>query len=466
MLLFMAAMSFIACSSDDDTSVRVASVMVTGSKNQLEIGESLQLSATVSPSDATNKSVSWSTSDASIATVSSSGLVKAVSTGSATITATAQDGSGVKGVFAITIEKAVHVTSVTISGSKKQLVVGESLQLSATVSPLDATEKSVSWSTNDASVATVSSSGLVEAVNAGSVTITATAQDGSGIKDTYDITIEDIKIMAITVTGDTKQINAGEFLKLYTLILPSDATNKSVTWSTSKSSVATVSSSGLVKAIKGGSATITASAEDGSCVKGTYEVTVKEYEYVDLGLSVKWAAYNVGANSPEGYGDYFAWGEKTTKTTYNWSTYKWCNGIYNTMTKYCTLSIDGTVDKKTTLDIADDAAHANWGGSWRMPTKAEQEELRTKCTWTRTYQGGVYGYKVTSKKNANSIFLPAAGYRSDGVLSYAGYYGYYWSSSLYESDSNGAYDLYFNSGNVNRGPYYRFNGLSVRGVCP
>lgn len=190
------------------------------------------------------------------------------------------------------------------------------------------------------------------------------------------------------------------------------------------------------------------------------------HEYVDLGLSVKWATMNVGASKPEDYGDYFAWGETTTKTTYDWSTYKWCNGSESTMTKYCTSSDYGIVDNKTTLELTDDAARANWGGSWRMPTTAEQDELRNNCTWTWTTQGGVNGYKVTSKTNGNFIFLPAAGFRGGGSLDDAGSGGYYWSSSLGESYSFGAYYLSFSSDNVSWYYGLRGDGQSVRAVCP
>ena len=189
------------------------------------------------------------------------------------------------------------------------------------------------------------------------------------------------------------------------------------------------------------------------------------HEYVDLGLSVKWATCNVGASKPEEYGDYFAWGETEPKDYYDWSTYKWCNGSYYTQTKYCTNSSYGTVDNKTTLDLSDDAARANWGGNWRMPTHEEQEELRTQCTWIWTTQNGVYGYKVTSKKNGNSIFLPAAGYRVDSSLYLAGSYGNYWSSSLYTGYPRSAYDLSFDSGIVGWGNYSRCIGFTVRPVC-
>ena len=189
------------------------------------------------------------------------------------------------------------------------------------------------------------------------------------------------------------------------------------------------------------------------------------HEYVDLGLSVKWATCNVGASKPEEYGDYFAWGETTTKSTYNWRTYKWCNGTEYTQTKYCNDSFYGRVDNKTVLDKADDAAAVNWGGNWRMPTYEEISELRTKCTWTWTSQNGVKGYKVTSKSNGNSIFLPAAGCRDDISLRSAGSKGLYWSSLLHTEYPTNAYELYFGSDHLGLSSYTRYDGYSVRPVC-
>lgn len=193
------------------------------------------------------------------------------------------------------------------------------------------------------------------------------------------------------------------------------------------------------------------------------------HEYVDLGLpsGLLWATCNVGANSPEEYGDYFAWGEtegyNSGKNYYDWSTYKWCNGTYTSMTKYCTDSYYGSVDNKTVLKLADDAARANWGGSWRMPTREEQDELRNNCTWTWTTQNGVNGCKVTGP-NGNSIFLPAAGDRLNSSLDDAGSYGYYWSSSLSTDNSSSAYSLGFHSDLVFWSYGYRLYGLSVRPV--
>ena len=200
--------------------------------------------------------------------------------------------------------------------------------------------------------------------------------------------------------------------------------------------------------------------------------TENGYGYVDLGLSVKWATCNVGANNPEDYGDYFAWGETEPKDVYYWSTYKYCNRDYDLLTKYCNKSSygnNGFTDNKTQLELSDDAARVNWGGAWRMPTDAEWTELREQCTWTWTTQNGKNGYKVTSKKSGytnNSIFLPAAGYRDDSSLDYAGSYGGYWSSSLDTDDPRSAWYVYFYSSNVNRNYGSRYGGRSVRPVCP
>ena len=182
------------------------------------------------------------------------------------------------------------------------------------------------------------------------------------------------------------------------------------------------------------------------------------HEYVDLGLSVKWATCNVGASSPEEYGNYYAWGETTTKTEYNSSncpTY----GLTNSQ-----LQSQGYIDSEGNLTAQYDAARANWGGDWRMPTYDELNELRTQCTWTWTTQNGVNGYKVTSKGNSNYIFLPAAGCRYGSSLTNAGGYGWYWSSTPDEGNSDYAYYLCIFSFNLYMYNYNRINGQSVRPV--
>ena len=176
---------------------------------------------------------------------------------------------------------------------------------------------------------------------------------------------------------------------------------------------------------------------------------------------MKWATCNVGADSPTDYGGYYAWGETDEKEYYDWSTYKWCKGSESSLTKYCTNSSNGTVDKKTILDPEDDVAHVKWGGSWRMPTKAEVEELCSKCTWTWTSLNGIKGYKVTGP-NGNSIFLPAAGYRKDTDMTLRGLYAYYWTSTLF--DNIKAYCLDFYEGDFSRDSSFRHWGRNVRPV--
>ena len=198
----------------------------------------------------------------------------------------------------------------------------------------------------------------------------------------------------------------------------------------------------------------------------TYSPASNGHEAVDLGLpsGLKWASYNVGATKPEEYGGYYAWGETEEKSDYDWDTYKYCHGTYDSMTKYCTDSRYGTVDNKTTLEPADDVATVKWGGAWRMPTIEEQDELRNNCTWTWTTLNGVNGYRVTGP-NGKSIFLPAAGYRDGTEVYDRGSHSLYWSSSLGISGCNDAYNLNLNSGNYAWGCSYRIFGSMVRPVC-
>ena len=217
--------------------------------------------------------------------------------------------------------------------------------------------------------------------------------------------------------------------------------------------------------------------------------TENGHDYVDLGLTsgTKWATANVGASKPQDYGNYYAWGETSTKETYDWETYKYGTYDYD---DYSKLTKYNPSDSKTTLDLSDDAAYVNWGGKWRMPTKAQQDELRNECywVWTGSYNNSnVKGYIVYKAKTSSDkgkkiyltgapsssyslsdahIFLPAAGYRNNGVLIYAGSYGEYWSSSLYDYPIS-AWRVYFFSDGVS---YYRYDdrcyGQSVRAVIP
>ena len=204
---------------------------------------------------------------------------------------------------------------------------------------------------------------------------------------------------------------------------------------------------------------------DGALMDGEKtEVLIPQYA-VDLGLpsGTFWADRNVGADAPEAYGDYFAYGETEPKDVYGWNSYKWCYGSKNTQHKYCTSGTYGIVDGKTMLEPDDDAAYVNMGSEWCIPTSAEWVELFDNCIQNWTIQNGVGGRKLISKHNGNSIFLPAAWYSGGGSNSTT--LGVYWSSSLNEENSSQASALYFHSGvwycSYNRD---RYIGQSVRAV--
>lgn len=203
---------------------------------------------------------------------------------------------------------------------------------------------------------------------------------------------------------------------------------------------------------------------------GTSGVFKSLPEAINMGLpsGLKWASFNIGANKAEDFGDYYAWGETTTKTKYDWSTYKWCRGSYTSLTKYNSYSSQGTVDGKKLLDPADDVARSKWGGSWRMPTHDDINELINNCSAEWTTQNGVAGCKLVSKKNGNSLFFPAGGCREDASISYCGEYVFCWTSSRRPSSTvcEEAINLWCtDDGNAFDSIENRCLGMNVRPVC-
>lgn len=311
---------------------------------------------------------------------------------------------------------------------------------------------------------------------------------GRSIRPVYG---EFISVESVSLNKPSLSLLAGSTEQLTVSISPGNATEKTVTWISNNTSVATVSSDGVVTAVSAGTAIITAWASDGVHF-ATCDVTVRKQapvpEAVDLGLpsGLKWASFNLGASAPEEYGDYYAWGEtepyynnlnpliwkEEKEAGYNWPSYKWCMGSDYTLTKYCTDSsrgYNGFTDSETVLLMDDDAANTALGGKWRMPTDAEWSELRENCTWTFTQLYGVNGTMATSKKNGNSIFLPNAGCFDEYVCSTYSEAGHYWSASLYINSPRYAWLIEFFSNGVsfdmNRGATRRCYGLSIRPVC-
>ena len=198
---------------------------------------------------------------------------------------------------------------------------------------------------------------------------------------------------------------------------------------------------------------------DGSTQPGSYEA-------IDLGLpsGLKWASCNIGATQPEQPGSYFAWGETQPKQIYDWDTYKWCNGTDSIMTKYVTNSEFGHVDNLNVLQPEDDAAHVNWGGAWRMPTKDEFDELIHKCKWTLiSMDNGSNVFQVTGP-NGNSIMLPIGGYKNGGLLSSLNKYGNYWTSNLRPVYNNNAISADMVDKNIDWMYHTRQEGYNIRPV--
>lgn len=305
-------------------------------------------------------------------------------------------------------------------------------------------------------------------------------------------------ISGVSIAPGSLVLAVGMTRHLVARFVPEDADNPKVTWSSGNPGVATVAKDGTVTAVSLGEAAITVKTIDGG-LTATCTVTVKHEselapQAVDLGLpsGVKWANMNVGATSPEDPGDYFAWGETEPyylpghaldnpctdwkpgkEDGYYWTSYRWCNGSYDSLNKYNDSYSSGpTVDNLAVLTAGDDAASVVMGDGWRMPTRAEWEELRNPqmCYWDCTQINGVPGYSVTSYITGNYIFLPAAGCRDEDRISNPateGLFGQYWSSTLAEDQWN-AYSLFFVDVSSGGGIFVhsngRYYGYSVRAV--
>ena len=347
--------------------------------------------------------------------------------------------------------------AIRLNKNELTLEKGANEILSVSFTPSNVTDKTLTWVSSNKSITEVND-GNVIAVGAGNTEIIVKHGD---LTDKCTVMVV-ISAKSIALNRDSIELEVGCSEDLTATVWPSNTTDK-IEWSSSAKDVVMVED-GVVTAVAPGVASITARAGFQAAI---CKVVVKEpfkIGPVDLGLSVKWANANLGADSEEAYGDYYAWGEVETKEDFSLATYKWWDGSY--LTKYNTRSSNGAIDNETILDPEDDAAHVILGGSWRMPTYAEWIELIDNCTIEWTTENEVEGIRVTSKTNDNSIFLPAAGLRSGTDFIYVGINGYYWSSSLsYSGNPLYAWYLNLNGGNPdmsNGGG--RVSGHSIRPV--
>lgn len=458
--------------------VRNNTVSVTGitlDKTTLEmnIGETAQLTATVLPENATDKTVTWSSTNDRVASVSN-GLVVAQSAGEAVITAKAGNatatctvvvGSGSGG--STTVESAsVNPSSVTLQLNEEQV-------LTLVTVPADV-EVTIWWESANQYIANVQMISKMQAkvtgVSVGQTTITVHAGDKTA---TCAVTVSDdtgtsVPVESVSLNVHELTMNVNTQYQLVATVLPENATNKEVVWSSSaKSSQLYIDTNGLVSALAECEATITVRCKANAYIYDTCKITVTgggssgSEEAVDLGLpsGLKWGSMNVGASKPEDYGNYYAWGETSTKSSYTWSNYKFGHSQNGSFTKYD--SGVGT-DNKSVLDPEDDAATVNLGGGWRTPTRKEWKELYEQCTWTWKTRNGVNGMQVTGP-NGNSIFLPAGGWY-DSTISNRGTYGSYWTASLAGIQGMASTLDFISSAVENTAAYARCQGKTVRPV--
>ncbi|CEN54582.1 hypothetical protein CCAND93_960013 [Capnocytophaga canis] len=265
--------------------VAVTNVSIQPESIVLAIGNQRQLSATVSPTNATNKKVTWTSADPSIATVTANGKVTGVASGTVYITATTEDG-GKKASCKVTVESVIAVTNVSIQPETITLPVGDELQLTATVSPTNATNKKVTWTTANAGIAKVDNHGKVTGVASGTVYITATTEDGGKTATCkVSVTTPIIQVTSINIQPGTATVTVGGEQQLTANVLPTNATNKAVTWTSGNTSIATVSSSGKVTGVASGTVYITATTEDGSKT-ATCKVTVTASSVIPDGARI------------------------------------------------------------------------------------------------------------------------------------------------------------------------------------
>ena len=278
-ILIFLGLVIIGC-TEEPAPIAVASVTLDSTSMTLEEGESQKLTATVSPSNAENKIILWTSSNSSVVSVKD-GLVSAIKSGKATITAKSDDG-GKTATCEVTVKAKVYpVESVSLDKASYEMTEGDTFTLTATVKPDNATNKNITWSSSNTSVATVSN-GKVTALKAGTATITVKTEDGSKTA-TCEVNVKAkvYPVESVSLDKTSYEMTEGDEFTLTATVKPDNATNKNITWSSSNNSVASVSN-GKVTALKAGAATITVKTEDGSKT-ATCEVTIKNNMTEEIG---------------------------------------------------------------------------------------------------------------------------------------------------------------------------------------
>ena len=575
-------------------------------KNEIELSRDEQsiIEATIYPNNAMPNNIFWRSSDITVATVDR-GIVTAIAPGECDITVSCQSHTA---VCHVTVNYPLILSSyIELNITDAEIKKGETLQLTATVLPINADNKAVTWATTNKSVAKVDQNGLIKAISPGTAIITATTVDGSNLSASCLISVYDdatsnintfhvndtsvtngtiiimpivmnnsdtivafqtdiylpndfsiatnedntctilpsnrltnnhvieteilndgaIRIVCSSTNSNIIYGNEGELFYIYVMI-PQKADGlyamslRNTFLTTNCSNIISVENdiafidvhgfiagdvnhdgettiadiNSIIETIISGTNNIAADINNDSeitiadinteidiILNGSHPNstsvtppaqtgTLNDFGFVDLGLSVKWATNNVSANHFSDYGDFFAWGETNKKNQYDWSTYKFSEAGASKMTKYNCSDLGSIKDGLYVLEEVDDAATKLMGDGWRMPTLLEMNELLENCSWTwhNNYQGmGNNGYLVRSKVPGytdNCIFLPAAGYKAGKAHADINQVGTYWTSSLnYESFASlKSAQLYFNNSGYLTDSYDRQIGMSIRAV--
>lgn len=501
-VLFIAVFALVSCKEkegkeeEEFVAVAVSSVSLDKTEITMTEGDKEVLSVTVLPENAFNKSVKWSSSDESVASVHK-GEVTAKKEGSAVITVASEDG-GKEASCVVNVEaKIIYATSVSLSEEYIEMMVGDEVFMSFDIYPPESVHGTPHTWSSDNGIADYGDGGMVRAYSEGTATIYLSVEAGPTVltdECVVKVTPRVYPVESISLDKTEVTMYVGNTEKLSVTILPSNATNKNFTWATSDNRFVSIDDDGTIKALMAGSATITATTEDGN-KKATCEVTVKgNDQYVDLGLSVDWCSCNLGSDTPEGYGDYYAWGEVETyyidgdaqksrnevmmkngkSGGYTWDNYKYYDAPTETFTKYvieyeaAQWGKDGFYDNKRRLDPEDDVVRRKKLDGGRMPTEDEFNELISGCYWSVIELNGVLGFKFRSKISDDKwIFLPAAGYREGMNLENLGTYGYYWASDIHfrsNPETPHGVELFFNRYSPQLYGTPRCNGNTIRPV--
>lgn len=461
--------------------VPVTSITLDHTQLNMTVGQKAQLIATVLPENATDKTLNWSVMDNRIVSVDGNGELTAQSVGSTTVTVISVMYPSVQASCQVTVTNgggggSSTLDRVSIDPPSVTLELNDEKDLTLVLDPSDA-EVTIYWESSNSSIAKVQmtskTTAKVTGMAVGEATLTAHAGDMTA---TCDVTVissgSAIHVESVTLNVHELQLNVNQQFQLIATVLPENATEKGVVWSSNvQSSKLYIDTNGMVTGLQACEATVTVRCKDNAYIYDTCHITVTGggssgggEDYVDLGLpsGLKWRSMNVGASKPEEYGNYYAWAETSPKSNYSSSNYKYQATNYGdgiiVYAKYDTTPIHG--DGKTVLEPEDDAASVNLGNGWRTPTFNEFKELRENCTWAWTTRNGVNGMQVTGP-NGKSIFLPGGGWYTNTTLTGKTTYGSYWTAS---GSGGNAHAVDFANGYVDKAYLARPDGRSVRPV--